>query len=126
MPLHMLNMGNQSYSSNEQKYLEYLDGTLDSYLVQIEQGARIKWLSEGEQGDCFFKFNRDSLLRMDAKGRAETNEILIRSGQRTPNEARSKDDYSPYTEGDSFFMTKNYSDVSKLDEEGGSDPNGII
>ena len=108
MPLHMLNMGNQSYSSNEQKYLEYLDGTLDSYLVQIEQGARIKWLS------------------MDAKGRAETNEILIRSGQRTPNEARSKDDYSPYTEGDSFFMTKNYSDVSKLDAGGGSDPNGIF
>jgi HK97 family phage portal protein len=118
MPLHMLNMGSQSYSSNEQKYLEYLNGTLDSYLVQIEQGARIKWLSQAEQPNMFFKFNRDSLLRMDAKGRAETNEILIRSGQRTPNEARNKDDYSPYAEGDSFFMTKNYSDVTKLDEGG--------
>ena len=116
MPLHMLNMGKESYSSNEQKYLEYLNGTLDSYLVQIEQGARIKWLSQAEQPNRFFKFNRDSLLRMDAKGRAETNEILIRSGQRTPNEARNKDDYSPYAEGDGFFMTKNYADVRKLDE----------
>lgn len=114
MPLHMLNMGKESYSSNEQKYLEYLSGTLDSYLVQMEQGARIKWLSEDEQGTMFFKFNRDSLLRMDAKTRAETNEILIRSGQRTPNEARQKDDLSPYPEGDSYFMTKNYAGVQEV------------
>lgn len=114
MPLHMLNMGNQSYSSNEQKYLEYLSGTLDAYLVQMEQGARIKWLSENEQASMYFKFNRDSLLRMDAKSRAETNEILIRSGQRSPNEARDKDDVSPYPGGDSYFMTKNYAGVQEV------------
>lgn len=114
MPLHMLNMGKESYSSNEQKYLEYLSGTLDSYLVQMEQGARIKWLSEKDQANLYFKFNRDSLLRMDAKTRAETNEILIRSGQRTPNEARDKDDLSPYPAGDSYFMTKNYAGVQEV------------
>lgn len=121
MPLHMLNMGKESYSSNEQKYLEYLSGTLDSYLVQMEQGARIKWLSQDEQATKFFKFNRDSLLRMDAKTRAETNEILIRSAQRTPNETRDKDDLSPYEGGNTFFMTKNYGRVVDVGPEGSED-----
>jgi HK97 family phage portal protein len=114
MPLHMLKMGKEAYSRNEQKYLEYLTGTLDAYLVQIEQGARVKWLSEVEQGSSFWKFNRDALLRMDAKTRAETNEIWVRSGQRSPNEVREKDDFSPYAGGEKFYMTKNYASVEDL------------
>jgi HK97 family phage portal protein len=116
MPLHMLNMGKEAYSSNEEKYLEYLGITLDSYLVQIEQGARVKWLSEAEQTNQFWKFNRDSLLRMNSKARAETNEILIRSGQRSPNEVRDKDDYSAYPQGADFYMTKNYAGVNALSD----------
>lgn len=108
VPLHFLNMGKEAYNSNEQKYIEYLQGTLDAYLVQWEQGARIKWLTETEQSDHYFKFIRESLLRMDAKTRAETNEILIRSSQRSPNEAREKDDYSNHPGGDDFYMTANY------------------
>lgn len=120
MPLHMLNMGKQSYNSNEHKYLEYLNETLDPYLVQIEQGARIKWLSIDQQNDYFFKFNRDAQLRMDGKTRAEMNEILIRSGQRSPNEAREKDDYSAYPDGEKFYMTKNYASIEQI----GADSDG--
>lgn len=108
MPLHMLNMGKEAYNSNEQKYIEYLQGTLDSFLVPWEEAARIKWLSAEEQGSRYFKFNRSSLLRMDSKTRAETNEIRIRSGQMSPNEARAKDDMNPYGEGDDFYMTANF------------------
>jgi HK97 family phage portal protein len=111
MSLHMLNMGKESYSSNEQKYIEYLQGTLDAYLVPFEQAARIRWLSAEEQGRSYFRFIRESLLRMDAKGRAEANEVLIRSGQRTPNEARGKDDFSAYPDGDQFYMTSNYAPI---------------
>jgi HK97 family phage portal protein len=118
MPLHMLNMGKEAYNSNEQKFNEYLEGTLDAYLVPFEQAARICWLPIAEQGTSYFKFNRSSLLRMDSKARAEMNEILIRSGQRNPNETRSKDDYSAYPAGDKFYMTKNYADVQAL---GGDD-----
>jgi hypothetical protein len=49
---------------------------------------------------------------MDAKGRAETNEIRIRSGQMTPNEAREKDDVSAYPGGDKFYMTSNYTPIN--------------
>ena len=112
MPLHMLNRGKESYNSNEQKYIEYLQGTLDTYLVPFEQAARIRWLPAEEQGRSYFKFVREALLRMDAKGRAETNEIKIRSGVMTPNEAREKDDQSAYVGGDRYYMTSNYTPVN--------------
>lgn len=107
MPLHMLNMGKEAYNSNEQKFGEYLQQTLDPHLVATEQGARIRWLSFEQQGANYFKFNRSSLLRMNAKERAETNEIKIRSGQMSPNEARAFDDQNPYDLGDDFYMTAN-------------------
>jgi HK97 family phage portal protein len=104
---HMLNRGKEAYNSNEQKYIEYLQGTLDSYLVPWEEAARIKWLSSADQASQYFKFNRASLLRMDAKARAETNSIKIQSGQMKPNEARAFDELSPYPEGDEFYMMSN-------------------
>ena len=107
----MLNRGKESYNSNEQKYIEYLQGTLDAYLVPWEEAARIRWLSRDEQVDTYFKFIRDSLLRMDSKSRAETNEIRIRSGQMSPNEAREKDDVSAYTGGDDYYMASNISPI---------------
>lgn len=107
LPEHMLNRGKESYSSNEQKYIEYLLGTLDAHLVPWEEAARIRWLSRKEQENSYFKFNRDALLRMDTKGRAEANEIRIRSGQMTPNEAREKEDRSAYADGDRYYMAGN-------------------
>jgi len=116
MPLHMLNMGKEAYSSNEQKYLEYRSETLDPYFVQTEQGARIKWIPQAQQNDHFWKFNRDAIMRMDGKSRAEMNEILIRSAQRSPDEVREKDDYSaiPDGSGKKFYMTKNYAALDEL------------
>lgn len=117
MPLHMLNMGKEAYNSNEQKYIEYLQGTLDAYLVAWEEAARIKWLTTAEQPIRYFKFNRDSLLRMTARERAETNEVLIRSAQRTVNEARAKDDLDADPRLDDFYMTANYVKVGTPDAE---------
>jgi len=104
LPEHMLNRGKEAYNSNEQKYIEYLQGTLDSYLVPWEEAARIRWLSREEQGNTYFRFIREALLRMDSKARAEKNEIQIRSGQLSPNEAREKDDMSAYPEGDKHYI----------------------
>lgn len=116
---HMLNRGKESYNSNEQKYIEYLQGTLDAYLVPFEEAARIKWLAREEQANRYFKFNRASLLRMDAKARAETSQIKIMSGQMTPNEARSYDEQSPYEGGDEFWMMSNVAKVNQPVMAGG-------
>lgn len=118
LPEHMLNRGKEAYNSNEQKYIEYLQGTLDAYLVPWEEAARIKWLRQAEQGNTYFRFIRDSLLRMDSKARAETMAIRIQNGMMTPNEAREKDDVSAYPEGDQYYMAGNILPI------GGNNGNG--
>lgn len=117
LPLYKLNMGKQSYNSNEQQNLDYLSTTLDPYLVQWEQAARLKWVAEAEQGNTYLKFNRDSLLRTDAKTRADYLSTKIQSGQMTPNEARAIEDLSGYVDGNEYYMPANMMRV-------GGTPNG--
>jgi len=107
LPEHMLNRGKEAYNSNEQKYIEYFQGTLDAYLVPWEEAARIRWLSREEQMNTYFKFIRESLLRMDSKARGDSMAVRIQNGMMTPNEAREKDDMGAYPDGDSYYMASN-------------------
>jgi HK97 family phage portal protein len=107
MPLYKLNMGKQAYNSNEQANLDYLNTTLDPYLVQMEEVAKLRWLTEEEQNYAYFKFNRDVLLRTDAATRAAVIEKRIESGVLTPNEGRQIDDLSAYPDGNSYYMPAN-------------------
>jgi len=107
MPLYKLNMGKQSYESNEQQNLDYLRTTLNPYLVQWEQVGRLKWLLRSEQQNTYLKFNREALLQTDAKSRATYLKDKILSGQMSPNEARMIDDQSPYQGGDSRYIPAN-------------------
>lgn len=107
LPLYKLNQGKQSYQSNEQQNLDYLNTTLDPYLVQWEQSAALKWLSEEEQNFMYMRFNRDALLRTDASTRTATLEKRIFSGQLTPNEARQIEDQSAYKGGDEHYIPAN-------------------
>lgn len=110
-PAYKLNMGKQSYQSNEQQDLDYLKSCLDPHLVQWEQAARDHWISEEDQQNNYFKFIRQSILRTNAKSRAELDEIEIRSGKLTPNEARAHDDRNSYPDGDKFWMTRNNAEI---------------
>jgi HK97 family phage portal protein len=111
VPLNKVNMGKQSYNSNEQNNLDYLGATLDPYLVQIEQSARVKWLPENKQDTMYFKFYRKALLQVDAAARADVNTKEIGMGVISPNEAREDQDLSGYDEGEKFWMSRNYSPV---------------
>ena len=111
MPLYKLNMGKQSYESNEQQNLDYLNTTLDPFLVQWEQCAALKWLREDEQNYIYFKFNRDVLLRTDAKTRSDVIAKRIQSGVLTPNEGRQIDDLSAYTGGDRHYFPSNMATI---------------
>jgi HK97 family phage portal protein len=110
-PAYKLNMGKESYESNEQQDLDYLKSTLDPHLVQWEQAARLRWLPEAEQQSNYFKFIRESILRTNAKSRAELHEIQIRSGTLTPNESISIDDRNGYPDGDKHWMTRNNGEI---------------
>ena len=107
MPLYKLNQGKQSYESNSQQDLDYIKTTLNPYLVQIEQEARLKWLSRAEQGNTYLRFIREALLQTDAKTRSEYLERQVLSGQMTPNEARQVNDMSAYPGGDGHYIPAN-------------------
>lgn len=51
-----------------------------------------------------FKFNLDGVARVDLKTRAEAEEIWVRSGQMTPDEARALEDRAPLPGGDRLYM----------------------
>jgi HK97 family phage portal protein len=111
LPAYKLNMGKEAYSSNEQKQLDYLNTTLDPYLIQTEQAARLKWLSLQEQNTMYFRFKRDILLQTDAKTRAEVHQIRINSGTESPNEAREDEDRSHESGLDIHLVPSNYAVV---------------
>lgn len=115
VPLYKLNQGKQSYESNEQQSLDYLNTTLDPYLVQWEQAAAIRWLTEAEQNYTYLRFNRDALLRTDASTRAETLRYRIFSGQLTPNEARQIEDQPAFPGGDAHYIEGN---LARIEQDG--------
>lgn len=110
-PAYKLNMGKQSYQSNEQQDIDYLKSTLDPHLVQWEQAGRLRWVAEGDQKTDYVKFRREAILRTSAKARAELYEIRIRSGTMQPNEARAYEDENAYKDGDKFWMTSNNKEI---------------
>lgn len=107
LPLYKLNQGKQSYESNEQQDQDYLRSTLDPYLVQWEQAAKIHWLNAYEQSFSYWKFNRDAFLRMNSKARATYLKDKILSGQYTPNQALAVDDQPAYVGGDVHYIPSN-------------------
>ncbi len=118
MPLFKLNAGKQAYNSNEQANLDYLNTTLDPYLVQWEQSAALKWLSQEEQNSTYFRFNRDVILRTDAKTRSEVIEKRIFSGVMTPNEGRQIDDLPAYEGGNNHYVPANMVAIENLSAGG--------
>lgn len=112
-PLHKLNMGKQSYESNEQQELNYIHSALNPYLIQIEQAGGLKWIAEVDQPFNYLKFNRDSILQTDAKTRSEIMKNRIQSGIETPNGALQIEDQNGYEGGDGHYMPSNMGLIQK-------------
>lgn len=99
--------GSITYANVTQRNLQLLIMNLGPAIARRE-AALSRWLAQPR----FVKLNTDAVvLRMDPSSRAELNKLLIDSRQRTPSEAREKDDLPPFTpeqvsEFASLFTTK--------------------
>ncbi len=113
LPQYKLNLGKQSYQSNEQQQLDYLGTTLNPYLVQFEQSARLKWLATEEQDAGFFRFERKALMQLDTKTQAEFLHTQILDGIYSPNEARAINDLEPYPGGDQHYFPGNMAVITE-------------
>lgn len=113
LPQYKLNLGKQSYQSNEQQQLDYLGTTLNPYLVQFEQSARLKWLATEEQDAGFFRFERKALMQLDTKTQADFLHTQILDGIYSPNEARAINDLEPYPGGDQHYFPGNMAVITE-------------
>ncbi len=97
IPATMLNeTEGQSYSSNEQLMIMFVQLTLMPIVRQYEQEFNRKLLSvsEREKG-YYFKFNEKALLRADVSTQGEYYAKAIRNGWMTQDEVRKSEDLAP-------------------------------
>ncbi len=74
------------------------------YLVRIEQAIDKRVLTSAQRAEFTPEFNIDALLRASFKERMEGHAIAIRSGIRTPNEARQLENDAPMEGGDDLIV----------------------
>ncbi len=84
-----------NYANITQRNLQLMVMNLGSAVKRRETA-----LSATQHGARFVKLNRDAVLAMDPKTRAEVLGLQIRHRTRTPDEARAYDDLQPLTEAD--------------------------
>lgn len=70
-----------NYESNR---LDYLDNTLDPWLVAIEQESNRKLVSRAQQGTVYVEHVRNAVLRTDARTRADVQKIYVDMGVMDP------------------------------------------
>lgn len=91
VPLHMLmEMDKASYNNTEQANKHFLDYTLLSYLVRIEQAMNSCLLNDAERRQgMYFEFDVRGLLRGDTTQRAQYYVSMRTAGAMTQNEIRT-------------------------------------
>jgi HK97 family phage portal protein len=94
-------------SSVEQQAQDFYTQTILPTVTMMEQELRRKLTTEAEKGTYYFKFVFNSLLRADAKSRAEYYNMGIRGGWLSPNEARSLEDFNPMAGGETTYTESN-------------------
>lgn len=86
----------QSYSSNEQLMIMFVQLTLMPIVRQYEQEFNKKLLTPVDRmNDYYFKFNEKALLRADVATQGDYYAKAIRNGWMTQDEVRQSEDYSP-------------------------------
>lgn len=106
-----------SYSSLEQENQSWLEESLDPWLCQWEDEANTKLLTEEEQEDLFWEFNRAALLKTDLITRYRAYAVGRQWGWISANDVRHKENMSPIEGGDVYLSPGNMTPVENLGEE---------
>ena len=108
VPVAMLNdASNTAYGNLEQKYLEFYSGTIFPLTTLVEEKLRQNLLTKQEKQSLIIKFKYNSMLRVDAKTRAEYYKTRFGAGSMSPNEIRSYEDENGYDGGDDHYIELN-------------------
>lgn len=117
IPVFMLQSGSQSYNSNEQQQLSYVQNTLLAHVIQWEQEWTNKLILEKNvRGGRYLRFNMDALLRGDYASRMSGHSKAVMYGIKTPDEVRALEEMNPLPNGLGMhpLMTKNLASLEAV------------
>ena len=118
-PIYLYDTDRQTFANAEHQGISFVNYTLRSWIVQLEQQLSLKVAGTGRM----VRHDMDDLLRGDYLTRVQGHSTAIFSGQLKPNEARRKEDLSPDDEGDELFIQSGTVPISMLKEQMGSQVN---
>lgn len=116
--------GASSYASAYVNDRQFAERGVLPLAVRIEaQHDRLLQLPAGlDQGSVHFKFNLDSIARMNLLDRYNSYEIGVRAGVLKPDEARAYEDKSPVPGGDQLYMLQQMVPIQDLGKTKATEP----
>ncbi len=115
-PTKLFDTDASTYHNIEQANLEVATDTLNTWTRVIEAEADMKLLT-GQYAGKYTELDLYAVFRGDMKTRGQYFKDMVGIGAMTPNEARNKEGYSGYPEGDKFYIpTNNFTPVSMVEE----------
>ena len=122
VPLHLVYAGKQSYASNEQNGIEYVNYTLLGYVRQWEQEVSFKHLFPGERAKGErIKRELKTFLQGDTAAQANWLRTMRELGAYNADEVRALDDRPRIPGGDAYTVGPNYMPIAMNEKnmEGG-------
>ncbi len=108
-PMHVLMAGKQSYESNIQNRVEYVQTTAQAVVTAYEEEDSFKLLTEGDQAKGLrIRRNMDAALRGDTKSRAEFYQTMKQTGAFSVNDILALEDRPSVPGGDAHTESLNY------------------
>lgn len=109
VPLHVLMSGKQSYESNAQNRVEYVQTTALYTVTACEEEDSFKLLSSMDQEKEYrIRRNMDAALRGDTESRANYYKAMHEIGAYSVNDIRAKEDEPNIPGGDVHLASLNY------------------
>ncbi|MBO2527739.1 MAG: phage portal protein [Clostridiales bacterium] len=109
VPLHCLGAGKQSYSSNEQNSLEFVQGRGLAIVRGWEDELSYKLLTDSDLSKGYrIKFNLDGRLRGDTAARAAFYKSMHETGAYSVNDIMRLEDRPDVEGGDVHYASLNY------------------
>ena len=124
IPKPMLQSGKESYESNAQQRVVFVQDTLVPYVTQWEQENSFKCLFGFQRtSGLYFKGNVSVLLRGDDKSRMEYYKGMVYTGIMNPDECRALEERNPIPGGlgKQFLVTKNLGSLESVLKGDGKD-----
>lgn len=122
-PVILMDDSNSSYKSPEAAQQEFLMHTIAPKVTEYEEEFNFKAIGEESFGIFRYHFCTDTLMRLDPKGQAEINKLLLETAVKSPNELRCQYDLPTIPHGDIHYVSTNLAELGSKKLRG-SDNNG--